>query len=481
MKKIFAIFMTICLLASALCVTAFAADPVVMSVYGLKKDGETKVILDTFTDFSVGWEAVVDYAEDHDTMDISGYERIVVDFHADWNANSEGEFGDGGDGFEWSTIHVPGKVSITMNLNGHTINRGLGDNNELDGEVIRVEGKADLIINDGTITGGNSDNGAGGLHITGGATVTLNNVNVIGNEADGDYGGGIALHDESTLIMKGGSVSNNRNDSLSEEAAGVYLNSSTATFEGVTFSNNQNIFYASRGTLIYADNKSRVTMKQCEVFDNGTINASLDTKGSISLIVADRHTDLVITETTFHDNGDAASVHSGFYTSCLIDIGSTSYAYIDNCTFTNNSAAYLLTSQTGNFDITNTRFLNNSANVFYGCTKNAGTFSDCVFNNNPAYKSTDYYSFNFIDTDSRVRFIRCDFGNSTFNNRGKAKFMNTVEPNGIGSIFGEGSPAIIIAIIALVASGVSIFMVANLKKKSAHAADDNTAGIEDEK
>ena len=458
MKKIFAFILTFCLLASALCVTTFAEDSVVMSVYGLKKDGETKVILDTFTDFSVGWEAVVDYAEDHDTMDISGYERIVVDFHADWNANSKGEFGDGGDGFEWSTIHVPGKVSITMNLNGHTINRGLGDNNELDGEVIRVEGKADLIINDGTITGGNSDNGAGGLHITGGATVTLNNVNVSKNEADGDNGAGIALYGGSTLIMKGGSISNNINDSFCNEAAGVYLNNSTAIFEGVTFSNNQATYTPVNGTILFLDQKSAVTMKKCEVFGNGTKNADLDSKGSISLIHITGDSRIDITETNFTGNGDAGTEATG--SNVLINVYDAEHCYIDNCTFTNNSAEYLLMVVNNDVKVTNSRFLNNPANVLHGYGEKV-SFTDCVFHNNPATKWTDYDSFYFVFKDAPITFTRCDMGNSTFNDRSRATFENS----GVGSIFGEGSLIMVVAIAALMVSVAGMGVTLSLKKK----------------
>ena len=469
--------MTICVLASALCVTAFAAEPsVVISIYGLKENGE-KVGLNSYTTFAEGWEAAVDFANDHNMMDREGYTRIVVDFHADWKANKDGEFGDGGDGFEWSTIYVPGKTRITMNLNGHTIDRGLGENNELDGEVIWVNNKADLIINDGTITGGNSDTGAGGLYITNGSTVTLNNVNVIKNTADGDYGGGIGLHDGSTLIMKGGSISGNKNNSLTEYAAGVYLDSSTATFEGVTFSDNQNTYYASEGTVIYANDHSKVTMNQCEVIDNGTKNDALGTKGQVSLIVADWYSELTITETNFRGNGYAASEHSSASTNCLINISSHAHAYINKCTFTNNSAKYLIDSHNGSFEIANTSFLNNPANVFHGFAKYTGTFSDCVFNNNPASKWTDCCSFDFVYLDSRVEFIRCDFGNATFNDRSRATFADTVNPNGAGSIFSEGSPIMIVAIVAilaLAASVVSIFMVANLKKKLVPAAVNNT-------
>ena len=217
MKKIFAIILTLCLLVSTLCITSFAAEGAIIRVSGLKEDGETVEIENgDFKDFAEGWEAAVDFAKDHSYMDNNKYERIVVDLLADWNANEKGEFvKSSSDGFKNSTIYVPSETYITINLNQHTINRGLGDRNELDGEVIFVAEEANLIINGGTISGGNSDNGAGGIHIDDEATVTLNNVHVKGNTVDGDDGGGIALYDGATLIMNGGSISDNRNNSFS--------------------------------------------------------------------------------------------------------------------------------------------------------------------------------------------------------------------------------------------------------------------------
>jgi hypothetical protein len=43
-----------------------------------------------------------------------------------------------GDGFAWSTIYVPENANISLNLNGHTINRGLEDSED-DGEVIYID------------------------------------------------------------------------------------------------------------------------------------------------------------------------------------------------------------------------------------------------------------------------------------------------------------------------------------------------------
>ena len=233
MRKILATIMTICLLASALCVGASAATVStndVIRVYGLQKDGKTTVLLNGYTKFDEGWEAAVDYAEDHDFMDQNGYDRIAVDLLADWKANDKGEFGeswkfasDWGDGFQYSTIYVPGNTRMMINMNGHTINRGLKQY-ELDGEVICIDDDADLIINGGkngdsiarpdenteavfgTFTGGFSSNGAGGIHMQDGSKLTLNNVKIEGNRVEDDDGAGIAVYNGASITVNGGSI-----------------------------------------------------------------------------------------------------------------------------------------------------------------------------------------------------------------------------------------------------------------------------------
>ena len=107
MKKIFAIIMTICLMASALCVTTFAAESTdVITVSAEKEDG-TVIKLEDYPSFEAGWNFAMEKAKDNNYLDNNDYVRIVVDLHANWIANEKGEFGDSdGEGFECSTICI---------------------------------------------------------------------------------------------------------------------------------------------------------------------------------------------------------------------------------------------------------------------------------------------------------------------------------------------------------------------------------------
>lgn len=492
MKKFMTIILAVCLIASALCISVFAADQPtgnVIRVSGLKSDGEPIRIFES-SDFEEGWNKAMAYASNLEFLKGEEYERITVDLLADWKANKEGEFGSG-DGFNWSTICIPAKSIVTINMNGHTIDRGLGNNNELDGEVILIKEKADVIINGGkmtdpiarhdlanadvqfgTITGGNSDNGAGGIHIKSNANVTLNNVIIKNNIADDDDGAGIAMYSGATLIMNGGGFVDNKNHSVVEGfGAAIYVYDSTAKFENVLFKNNQFTYSAGLGAVIDAY-FGVVTMNECMVIGNGTKNDTEGTKGSRSTIVGTQ-SDFDIRNTTFTGNGSARKIDRGHGQWSLIHI-SDGALNIDTCTFNNNLAGGYGIESDGssstNVSVVNSSFTDNAFSVWYG-TK--ASFTNCTFNKN---KTTDHTFLIPYTSSANVTFTDCDMGDSTISESEQNKhvfFVNTEKDNSapFGSIFSEGSLSTVIALLALVASAVSICLtVAYNKKKSLSAA-----------
>ena len=65
----------------------------------------------------------------------------------------------------------------------------------------------------------------------------------------------------------------------------------------------------------------------------------------------------------------------------------------------------------------------------------------------------------------------------------RENFLGISKPETVGSVFGEGSLTMIVALVAivgLVTSVVSICLVADMKKKTARVAADNTAEADDE-
>ena len=396
MKKIFAIFMAICMLASALCLPALAEDHDICVVSGLKADGTLEKI-DEYNDFVSGWNTVASFAADHEWMKTRGYDRIVMDIYKDWVA-AGGEFCDDGKGFSYDAIYVPANARVTLNLHGYTINRAMSTW-EYNGEVMFIDENADVIINDGTIKGGWSCNGAGGIHVMDKAKLTLNDVNIIGNTADDDDGGGIALRGGATLIMNGGSFRDNRLIGATGYSYGgaVDVSNSTAVFNNVEFKNNLSDSDNRYGAAISADD-SDVTLNGCTFEGNGLAPSDDSTRDSLSVIYA-KSSSFTIKNSTFNNNRAAfmirlykselamnSSVFDGITdTGHLLRVHDASGFYITDTVFSNNQA-YIASTQGSAADITDNSFFRNctfnkteSAKGAFFNIKRAITFFDCKY------------------------------------------------------------------------------------------------------
>ena len=114
---------------------------------------------------------------------------------------------------------VPTGVTSTLDLNGHTVDRGLAGQDAVEGgNVISVIGT--LTVNDsstdktGKITGGNNTDAGGGVIVGKNGKFTLNGGAVTGNRTDSNAGG---LINSGTLNMTGGAISDNN----ARDAGGV--------------------------------------------------------------------------------------------------------------------------------------------------------------------------------------------------------------------------------------------------------------------
>ena len=478
MKKFILFLLSVCVLATALCVSAFAAEApasdVVVRVSALKKDGTT-VVLNDYKSHAEGWSAAMTLADNKTEMKNNDYDRVIVDIYADWTAGKDGEFCDSGKGFNYDAIYFEDGVKMTVNLNGHTIDRNIRDDYQYNGEVMYIDKKADIIINDGTITGGWSCNGAGGIHINDKAYVTLNNVNVVGNRVEDDNGAGIALYDDATLIMNGGSIRDNIADMTivatifgreTAYGAGIYAEESTVILENVTIQNNQFLNLLSKGAVIYAED-SDVTLNNCTVVSNGIVDKNAGWEGSMS-IIHNEDSAITIKNTKFSNNGCVVSNSSS---PCLI-YGQGDLT-IESCLFSENSAYHMIELYGHKLTVSDTSFVENYANVFYGYGESdaIGTFDRCTFGNNASWNG--YYSFKFAFNNSQLIFTDCYFGNSTFNDRSRVKFVDSTQALA-GSLIGEGSLTIIVSITALIASvtAIGITLASNKKKKDTPETDD---------
>ena len=343
MKKIFTLIMTVFVLLTVLCVNAFATtaanEDVVLRVSALKRD-DTTVVLNDYTVFEDGWNKAMELAINSKEMNDNNYARVIVDIYADWNA-VEGQFTEdffNGKGFNWDAIYFQPNVKMTLNLNNNTINRGLTEW-EYNGEVMYIDKGADVIINEGTITGGYSCNGAGGIHING-ANVVLNNVNIVKNSIQDDEGAGIAVYNGATLTMNGGQISNNYGVVISStvRGGGIYVDGSEATLNDVLISDNIIQDKGNSGSAVcdgaacYANTDGKLTLNQCTIKNNKADRyggAICVRNGDVSI------NNCTITENYGDDNGSAVTISGGY---CLIDNSNV----VGNIKAKNKSIFYVL-------------------------------------------------------------------------------------------------------------------------------------------
>lgn len=214
---------------------------------------------------------------------------------------------------DWNTknsqrLIVNKDAKVTINLNGHIINRHVADvsssNSKKNGETLCIEnnadvtinggdtttvhegytnskdgvwyeenGRKDTTINGGVIAGGYSTNGAGGIQVRKNASVTLNDVTIAGNKADywgGDgYGGGIAVYGESsTVTLNNSTVVYNYAET---SGGGVSVN---ARYCNINLKNESEISHNKAdddygGGIFFSENDTKITLgENCKISEN---------------------------------------------------------------------------------------------------------------------------------------------------------------------------------------------------------------------
>ena len=180
MKKILILVLTLLAMTMLFSFPAFAGES--DAVLKVQYDSETK----EFSVFDDGWNFAMETAK-------TGKE-VTVTLLKDWIAE-DGQFTDefiNGAGFDYDAIYFADDVKMTLDLNGHTIDRGL-TGGEPNGEVMFINDDATVTIKNGTIKGGCSTNGAGGIHIEN-ANVTLLDLVLTDNAVGNDDGAALQQH-----------------------------------------------------------------------------------------------------------------------------------------------------------------------------------------------------------------------------------------------------------------------------------------------
>ena len=581
MKKFLVILMAVCMLASMLCISAFAAEST--AVMKVQYGSEVK----EFSNFEDGWNYAMEQA--------NGKKEVYVTLLADWIA-VDGCFSDdfiNGDGFSSDTIYFNDDVTMTLDLNGHTIDRGLTVS-EIDGEVIFINDDANVTIKNGTIKGGYSNNGAGGIHIEG-ANVSLIDLVFTGNSVHNDDGAALQHVGGGELYMKNCRFVGNDGSPDGFDIFGtVYLNSvDKVLIEDCYFADNDNIDY---GAGIYADTCNDFVIKN-STFENLHVG---DRGGAIwvsgELIDDVGFSRLYIYNCKFNNNscgnyggaiyaklaevhaydtefkGNYSDVDGGaiYLNANMVHSGSAP-SYFYRCTFDGNcasedggaiccSATHTMLTRANTYGCD---FINNSAGENGGAVcldgdcplhfssdeetgkagtiknNSAGNLGGGVYQGKNApiffvgeiyasenvssmenddiyitsgysmrigkitspegsigirYKNDDGCRLENINDENKdlntkvfffnnegLEIIRSEYRYSNLDDTMIPCFAIAKKSSAVGSIFGEGSLTMILALLALIASGVSIFLTVYYnKKKVVPVAANNVTEAEDE-
>ena len=178
-----------------------------------------------------------------------------------------------------STLSINEGLTVTIDMNGHKLDRRLTKRGEGGGQVITVRSGATLNLSNGTLTGGWG--GAGGALSNENGTVFLTDVIISNNVAD-DRGGGICNREGGTLTMTGGAITNNRsNDRSGAKGGGGFFNetNATATLTNVTISGNEAKHYGGGGIC----NFGTLTLNGVTIQDNkaGSLGGAIWEEGTL--------------------------------------------------------------------------------------------------------------------------------------------------------------------------------------------------------
>ncbi len=140
---------------------------------------------------------------------------------------------------------------VTLDLNGHTIDRGLKEGTASEGFAIKVFSNGELTLTDsseaktGLITGGNSDTYSGAVDISD-SNFYMKGGTISGNK--GHYGGGVSIYGEnSKFYMEGGTISGNTADCV---GGGVYIGYGEFYMEGGSICGNTAKEYGGGGVYV---------------------------------------------------------------------------------------------------------------------------------------------------------------------------------------------------------------------------------------
>ena len=205
---------------------------------------------------------------------------------------------------------------VTIDLNGHDI-----DGNGKAGSVITVKGEDTSLTvtdtseeKDGSITGGNGTLFGGGIYVSGGASVTLENGSISENKATAN-GGGVYV-ESGSFTMNGGTISDNNGGNV---GGGVYLGMSDTTITDSTVTGNKvtGSHDVGSGGIYVGGGTAEITGTEVSSNSSATNAGGIGVNGNLTL------TDVTIKD-NHADSGRGGGIYAGNYGSLTVNGGKIS-------------------------------------------------------------------------------------------------------------------------------------------------------------
>ncbi len=207
-----------------------------------KYDDDTYIVVDEGFFSNASMEAVILGKDNYTnwsyaikTSQNNGGKMQTFTLYSNWTAGNNSDYvtsfqsGTVDTGYRNGALFVPSNASVTLDLNGHTLNRDLTAPTP-NGSVFYVQGTLKIIDSSeegsGTITGGYTNssgwwqyNYAGCINAHDSATVIIEGGTITGNYSEGWGPGAIYVSSNATLQMAGGKITGNHGQSV----GGVYV------------------------------------------------------------------------------------------------------------------------------------------------------------------------------------------------------------------------------------------------------------------
>ncbi|MBQ9390577.1 MAG: Cna B-type domain-containing protein, partial [Lachnospiraceae bacterium] len=354
----------------------------------------------------------------------SGWAKLQDDINAADDGAEIDVYGDFSASSDEESITIPAGKHITLDLNGHTLNRNLTDDDE-HGHVIDVN-KGHLTIIDssarksGTLTGGYDKERGGGIAIGGQGSCTIKSCNIVGNKSK-EVGGGIASYGTLTIDASDADdkvvISDNSAD---DNGGGIYIyESGKISLNNVTIHNNScGDEYGGGGICLSNIGDSEVT------FDKITVTGNSSGKYAGGILMNASNKTLNINNSNISNNTSSEGIGGMYIEAGTVNMTGTT---VNNNT-TGKDAGGVKVNPGCTFTANNCTFSANKANGGEGGgIKNHGstTLTNCTLNANTSDgNGGGIYNNKSGDSTASASLTNCTVTNNTSKKNGGGIYNN---------------------------------------------------------